>query len=535
MCKAIICILISIQLPSVFALITRPPINLDSINRDLLSRCEERYRDTPLDHFSWANDNVSFKQRYYICDRHNYKQKDGAIFFYLGNEANVQLYLNNTGLMWEQAPHFNALLIFAEHRYYGESLPFHHHHSTSNSTNTTNGRAQKEHMQYLTSEQAMADYATLIYELKQELQDPSVPVIGFGGSYGGMLATWFRLKYPHLMDGCIAGSAPIWTYYGEDPPADTGSFAAIVTHDASAKGGGSAAACSENVRAAWSTMFEMGGSKGGRKDIAEAMRLCSHSEPGSKEDVVAIAEWAQGAWDYLAMGNYPYPSGYILNGDGELPAFPVRAACMELSEPDLKGKELLSALANAVGVFFNHTGEVPCFDTVTGPNKATSEVEDYWSFQWCTEQFMPQTRDGVKDMFWPQPFEEDKAIKYCQTQWSVTPDPLHATIEWGGRDIKSASNMVFSNGGFDPWSGGGVLEDISDTLVSVFIPEGAHHLDLMFSHELDPQSVIQARKVEAVHIGRWIEEKRARGVGVKGGRRGQGVLGRSGGNIHQVS
>jgi lysosomal Pro-X carboxypeptidase len=36
-------------------------------------------------------------------------------------------------------------------------------------------------MAWLTSEQAMADYATLIWELKEELQDPDVPVIGFGG------------------------------------------------------------------------------------------------------------------------------------------------------------------------------------------------------------------------------------------------------------------------------------------------------------------------------------------------------------------
>ena len=32
---------------------------------------------------------------------------------------------------------------------------------------------------------------------------------------GGMLATWMRMKFPHIVDGVIAGSAPIWTFYGE--------------------------------------------------------------------------------------------------------------------------------------------------------------------------------------------------------------------------------------------------------------------------------------------------------------------------------
>lgn len=101
------------------------------------------------------------------------------------------------GLMWELAPRHSALLVFAEHRYYGESRPF----------ERRTGRS----MHWLTMEQAMADYAELIWELRAELEDADTPVIGFGGSYGGMLAAWFRMKYPHLLDGAIAGSAPIWT------------------------------------------------------------------------------------------------------------------------------------------------------------------------------------------------------------------------------------------------------------------------------------------------------------------------------------
>ncbi len=79
-------------------------------------------------------------------------------------------YLNATGIMWESAPSFGALLVFAEHRYYGESKPF--------------KKALRHHMQYLTSEQAMADYAELIMELKKEYKADDSAVIGFGGSYG---------------------------------------------------------------------------------------------------------------------------------------------------------------------------------------------------------------------------------------------------------------------------------------------------------------------------------------------------------------
>ena len=35
----------------------------------------------------------------------------------------------------------------------------------------------------------------------------------------------------------------------------------------------------------------------------------------------------------------------------------------------------------------------------------------------------------------------------------MTPRPMWATVEWGGKRIETASNIVFSNGLFDPWCG----------------------------------------------------------------------------------
>lgn len=77
---------------------------------------------------------------------------------------------------------------------------------------------------------------------------------------------------------------------------------------------------------------------------------------------------------------------------------------------------------------------------------------------------------------------------------------IHSQLQ----DSISSSSLLPSNGHLDPWSGGGVLQSISSSLVAVVIHDGAHHLDLRAANSEDPPDVLAARKLEMDYIKNWI-------------------------------
>ena len=91
-------------------------------------------------------------------------------------------------------------------------------------------------------------------------------------------------------------------------------------------------------------------------------------------------------------------------------------------------------------------------------------------------------------------------------KFSVTPE-LDKILElFGGEKIKTATNIIFSNGERDPWMAGGVLKTYNPSLPSIIIPNACHHEDLRFAGKDDPQELKDVRIQEIKIIKGWIDE-----------------------------
>lgn len=66
-----------------------------------------------------------WKQRLLISKKHFKKsEKSAPIFFYAGNEGDIESFFENSGFVTDTlAREFKSAVIFAEHRFFGESYP----------------------------------------------------------------------------------------------------------------------------------------------------------------------------------------------------------------------------------------------------------------------------------------------------------------------------------------------------------------------------------------------------------------------------
>ncbi|ERN02854.1 lysosomal Pro-X carboxypeptidase isoform X1 [Amborella trichopoda] len=452
-----------------------------------------------LDHFTFTPQSSKiFYQKYLLNSEYwDGPKKRAPIFVYTGNEGDIEWFAANTGFLLDIAPKFRALLVFIEHRFYGESMPF---GKGAYKSATTLG--------YLTSQQALADYATLITSLKQNLSAQACPVVVFGGSYGGMLAAWFRLKYPHIAMGAVASSAPILQF---DDIASWTSFYDGVSKDFK----DASLNCFNVIRASWDKLQVISTQEKGLQKLNRVFRTCEDIK-----SVYSVRDWLWSAFVYTAMVNYPTPANFMR----PLPAYPINEMCRNIDGLPSETDTLVKVFA-AASVYYNYSSTKKCFDM---ENASDAHGLHGWNWQACTEMVMPMSC-SQQGMFPPSTFSYKEIEDDCMKKYGVKARPHWITTEFGGHNIEEVlkrfgSNIIFSNGMVDPWSRGGVLKNISSSIVALVTEKGAHHLDFRFATRQDPRWLVEQRRQEIELIQGWIHEynmdfmkRKAGSSGVTGG------------------
>lgn len=485
---------------------------------------EERWYSSYADQFNFAGKTSAdtWQQRYLINSQW-WGGPGSPIFYYCGNEGYAELFANATGALWEAAPAYRALVVFVEHRCAAPASLARVHgvvtrkkelNATAHPTHPTHHPPPPTHRFYgksmpfgsasydpanlglLSIEQALADYSNLLASLQANLSATSSPVIAWGGSYGGMLAAWFRMRYPHRVAGALASSAPILQVPGlMDPKA----YNRILLEDFA----GANAAAPAVVAAAFTGL--LAAPRAAWPQLQAAMRMCKTWE--TVDDIYSSIYFVLNAWGFLCMADYPYPSSFL----GPLPAWPVNVSAAALTDAGAPLAGLLQQIADGpLAVFYNTSGQAgACFnDSSSDPPGLQG---DGWDVQCCKEVVQPIGAYGLPNDVGPvSPFDVSQFIRGCQQQFDgLTPRPYMLERLYGDALLRGASNMVLTSGSLDPWRAGDVVTNSSATagdVIVLVIPGAAHHLDLRASNAADPPAVTAARAVQRAAMDRWIAQ-----------------------------
>lgn len=212
----------------------------------------------------------------------------------------------------------------------------------------------------------------------------------------------------------------------------------------------------------------------------------------------------------MVMVDYPYATDFV----APLPAWPINYACDQAAAArEAHADDPLAdlwATSAAAMVYLNYNNQLECIDVSPKPEPNEGLDDNGWSVQYCNEMAMPFASRESTSMFPPSEWNERQNSLFCKAAYGESPQYSWALDYFGGvnpeKDFMKASNIIFSNGELDPWHAGGVLTNVSDQTVTLYIENSAHHLDLRLPNPADPESLAIARQTETEWIAKWIDE-----------------------------
>ncbi|XP_020629406.1 putative serine protease K12H4.7 isoform X3 [Orbicella faveolata] len=404
-----------------------------------------------LDHFDDSN-TKTWQQRFFYNDSFH-KKPDGPVFVMIGGEGEANPIWLTVGDMMKNAQLFGAFTLLLEHRFYGKSQP------TSDMSDSS--------LKYLNSEQALADLAAFSQSMAREFNLTNSKWISFGGSYPGSLSAWFRLKYPHLVHGSVASSAPVFA------KVNFAEYMDVVTASLATTG----QECGKNIANATDTLHSLLSSEEGAKELSELFVLCKPLDKDSFNDVATFASDLSG--NFAGVVQYNKDNRAFEGAVGT--NITIDTLCDIMNDNDIGDPLARYAKVNSLIL---QTYGANCLDSSynnliaslrnTSWSSSASEGGRQWMYQTCTEFGFFQTSDSDK-----QPFGNLFPLKYSIQQCmdifgptfndtNIQDGATQTNTNYGGYAIAS-SKIVFPNGSIDPWHALGIVRNVSTTEQAVYI------------------------------------------------------------------
>uniref|UniRef100_A0A3B4YSE1 Thymus-specific serine protease-like n=1 Tax=Seriola lalandi dorsalis TaxID=1841481 RepID=A0A3B4YSE1_SERLL len=307
--------------------------------------------------------------------------------------------------------------------------------------------------------------------------------ISFGGSYSGALSAWFRGKFPHLVYGAVASSAPVkakldFSAYNNALNSCV-KFTLIFFLQ-----------CLAVVQEAFAAV-EVALMGGNVSQVAVDFGCCQI--PKDPDDQI---ELMQNLAD-IFMGTVQY------NEEGVL---------MSINE--------LCGLMTNKSEIYRSTSEEPCLDI--SHEKAVKDLMDtslhssrraarQWTYQTCTEFGFYQTcEDATCPFSGMLTLQVDTQL--CPLLFGISQHSLPARITFTntyyGGDKPHTYRVLYVNGGIDPWQELSVVQDRTEEeeeAQTIFIEDTAHCADMTSRRVTDRRSLKKARKEIENHVARWLK------------------------------
>ncbi|KAL5004772.1 hypothetical protein ScPMuIL_018228 [Solemya velum] len=440
-----------------------------------------------LDHFNEA-DTRTWQQKYSLND--TFHTPGGPVFIMLGGEGPANAIWLVEGAWITYAAKFGAFCLQLEHRYYGKSHP-----TPDMST---------KNLEYLSSEQALMDAAVFIQYVKMKFNLTDNKFVTFGGSYSGSLSGWFREKYPHLVDGAVATSAPVFAkvnfleYLGvvRDSLGTTGST------------------CNQNIAVAIVKFSNMMAIPAKRGMLEKLFRLCDPIDHYNAPDVANLYSTLAGNFEGIVQYN---KDNRAFEGAVDTKVT-IDTLCEIMSNESLGCEVHRYAAVNSLLL---DTYSQKCLDykyssmindlKKTDWNSTAAEGGRQWMYQTCVEFGWYQSSD-LSDQPFGQHFPLSFSVQQCADIFgskftkSFIQDSVEKTnTNYGGYGLK-VTNVVFPNGSIDPWHKMGITKNLSSLAPAVFINGTAHCANMYPPSPNDSEQLVQARTFIMGQISDWIKK-----------------------------